>query len=117
MLDQASFAEVPDISVDYAVMEKASRVAVVPAKFDWSDIGSRQALSELEPADDSGNRISGEREIAVYTDESTCIPAGTAHRLSNPGDVDCVMIKAQGGDDLGEDDIVRLEDRYGRAGL
>ncbi|WIM04730.1 MAG: mannose-1-phosphate guanylyltransferase/mannose-6-phosphate isomerase [Candidatus Nitricoxidivorans perseverans] len=230
------FRQAPDISIDYAVMERAGRVAVVPAAFDWSDIGSWNALAELTAADGCGNRVSGEavlvdaancfvqgcervvaavgvkdllivdtadallvadrsraqdvkavvqqlrltahdsvrhhrtvhrpwgtytvleegdrfkikriavkpgaslslqmhhhrsehwvvvsgmarvvngeREIFVRTDESTYIPAGTAHRLSNPGVIDCVMIEVQTGDYLGEDDIVRFEDKYGRS--
>ena len=234
-IDAAAFACVADISIDYAVMEKAERVAVVPGRFDWSDIGSWQALSELVPADATGNRVQGEAvlvdskdcyvrsedrlvaalgvqnllvvdtpdalliadrgraqdvktivqqlkanghesarlhrtvhrpwgtytvleegprfkikrivvkpgaslslqyhhrrsehwvvvsgsakivngedEIILCADQSSYIPAGTAHRLANPGAVDCVMIEVQSGDYLGEDDIVRLEDNYGR---
>jgi len=56
----------------------------------------------------------GDREILIRTDQSTYIPAGTAHRLSNPGVIDCVMIEVQTGDYLGEDDIVRYDDCYGR---
>ena len=56
----------------------------------------------------------GDLEVLVHTDESTYIPAGTSHRLSNPGVIDCVMIEVQSGDYVGEDDIVRLEDHYGR---
>ncbi len=235
VLSAEHFRQVADISIDYAVMEKAEKVAVVPAGFDWSDIGSWNALAELTVADGSGNRIAGEavlvdasncyvqgedrivaaigvsnlliidtadallvadrnraqdvkavvqqlkltahdsvchhrtvhrpwgsytvleegerfkikrivvkpgaslslqmhhhrsehwvvisgmarvvngeREIFVSTDESTYIPAGTAHRLANPGKIDCVMIEVQTGDYVGEDDIVRLEDNYGR---
>ena len=234
-IDPESFARIADISVDYAVMEKAERVAVVPGGFDWSDIGSWQALGDLTPADAAGNRVQGEavlgdtndcfvrsedrlvaalgvqdllvvdtpdallvadrsraqdvkiivqrlragdhesarlhrtvhrpwgtytvleegprfkikrivvrpgaslslqyhhrrsehwvvvsggakivngdHEIVLGADQSSYIPAGTAHRLANPGDVDCVMIEVQSGDYLGEDDIVRLEDNYGR---
>jgi mannose-1-phosphate guanylyltransferase/mannose-6-phosphate isomerase len=58
--------------------------------------------------------VNGASEIIVQRNESTYIPAGTAHRLTNPGDTDCVMIEVQTGDYLGEDDIVRLEDIYGR---
>ena len=235
VIDPAAFARIADISVDYAVMEKAARVAVVPGRFDWSDIGSWQALGDLVPADAAGNRVqgeavlvdskdcfvrsedrlvaalgvqnllvvdtpdallvadrsraqevktivqrlnasghesarlhrtvhrpwgtytvleegprfkikrivvkpgaslslqyhhrrsehwvvvagsakivNGEREIILGADQSSYIPAGTAHRLANPGAVDCVMIEVQSGDYLGEDDIVRLEDTYGR---
>jgi mannose-1-phosphate guanylyltransferase/mannose-6-phosphate isomerase len=235
VIDPEAFARIADISVDYAVMEKAERVAVVPGRFDWSDIGSWQALGELLPADSDGNRVqgevmlvdsrncfvqsedrlvaalgvqnllivdtpdallvadrsraqdvktvvqrlkaeghesarlhrtvhrpwgtytvleegprfkikrivvkpgaslslqyhhrrsehwvvvsgtarivNGEREIDLHADQSSYIPAGTAHRLANPGEVACVMIEVQSGDYLGEDDIVRLEDNYGR---
>jgi mannose-6-phosphate isomerase-like protein (cupin superfamily) len=46
--------------------------------------------------------------------ESTFIPAGAVHRLHNPGQIDLEMIEVQSGSYLGEDDIVRLEDHYGR---
>lgn len=59
-LPRAEFAVLPDISVDYAVMEKADRVAIVPANFDWNDIGSWNAIADLTPADGDGNRIQGE---------------------------------------------------------
>jgi mannose-1-phosphate guanylyltransferase/mannose-6-phosphate isomerase len=234
-LSEEIFKTIPDISVDYAVMEKSARVAVVPASFDWSDVGSWKAVSELVAADAQGNRaqgeamfvdsrncyvqsggrmvatvgvenlvvvdtpdallvasqdkvqdvkkvaqqlklanheayrlhrtvmrpwgtytvleegpgfkikrivvkpgaslslqmhyhrsehwvvvsgtakvVNGEQELLVRTNESTYIPAGHKHRLENPGIVDLVMIEVQSGNYLGEDDIVRFEDRYGR---
>ena len=57
--DAASFAAAPSISVDYAVMEKAARVAVVPVDMGWSDIGSWQAVHGHGPADGDGNVIRG----------------------------------------------------------
>jgi mannose-1-phosphate guanylyltransferase len=229
------FARIPDISIDYAVMEKSERVAVVPATFQWSDVGSWKAVSELVAPDGDGNRaqgqamfvgsrncyvqsdsrmvaavgledavivdtpdallvanrdhvqdvkkvaqqlklakhdtyllhktvvrpwgtytvleegpnfkikrivvkpgarlslqmhyhrsehwvvvsgaakvVNGERELFVRTNESTYIPAGHRHRLENPGKVDLVMIEVQSGSYLGEDDIVRFDDNYGR---
>jgi mannose-1-phosphate guanylyltransferase/mannose-6-phosphate isomerase len=68
-LDAATFATAPDVSIDYAVMEKAAaagEVAVVRGEFDWSDVGSWQAVSELSDADADGNRGSGER-VAIDT--------------------------------------------------
>jgi mannose-6-phosphate isomerase-like protein (cupin superfamily) len=56
----------------------------------------------------------GGEPIDLQVDESTYIPAGTQHRLSNPGTAACVMIEVQTGDYVGEDDIVRLDDNYGR---
>ncbi len=231
-----TFAQVTDISVDYAVMEHADRVAVVPGDFGWSDIGSWTSFGALLAEDGSGNQVLGEsvledaqncivhstdrltallgveelivvdtpdalliarkdrdqdvkRIVAelrrrghqahnlhrtvhrpwgtytvleecarfkikrilvkpgaalslqmhhhrsehwivvsgtakivngdedrlVQTNESTYIPAGTPHRLLNPGVIDLVMIEVQSGEYLGEDDIVRFDDRYGRA--
>ncbi|MBI1889892.1 MAG: mannose-1-phosphate guanylyltransferase/mannose-6-phosphate isomerase [Burkholderiales bacterium] len=234
-LDAALFKQVPDLSVDYAVMERSQCVAVVPCDFGWSDIGSWSALSALVPADEHGNSwqgdvmlrdssdcyvqserrlvsgvglenliiidtadallivdrnkvqdvkkvvehlkamghpayrehqtmhrpwgtytvieqgdrfkikrievkpgaslslqmhhhrsehwvvvsgqakvVNGDQEFFVNTNESTFIPAGHKHRLENPGQVELVMIEVQCGDYLGEDDIVRFEDHYGR---
>lgn len=56
----------------------------------------------------------GEKEFFVRKNESTYIPAGCQHRLENPGILNLVMIEVQSGDYLGEDDIVRFEDVYGR---
>ncbi len=235
-LDADAFAQVPENSIDYAVLEKSSNVAVVACSIGWSDIGSWNALGELTAADQDGNRvvgeavlvdshncfiqsrgrlvgavgvddliivdtsdallvankskaqdvkqifaqlkelghetqrlhrtvfrpwgsytileegpsfkikrivvkpggelslqmhhhrsehwvvvsgvakvINGERELVVNTNESTFIPAGHRHRLRNPGVIDLVMIEVQSGEYLGEDDIVRFEDNYGRA--
>ncbi|GAD62862.1 mannose-1-phosphate guanylyltransferase/mannose-6-phosphate isomerase [Aquipseudomonas alcaligenes] len=234
-LQGSSFAALPDISIDYAVMERSTRVAVVPAQFDWSDIGSWKTLRELVEADADCNRKQGDalfidsrntyvqsqgrlvatvgvddlivvetadavlvahadraqqvgqvakrlklenhqayrlhrtvaRPWGTYTvleegprfkikrivvkpgaalslqmhhhrsehwivvqgmakvvnggeprlinsNESTFIPAGHKHRLENPGVIDLVMIEVQSGEYLGEDDIVRFEDQYGR---
>ena len=230
-----SFVQLPDISIDYAVMERSAKVTVVPSAFGWSDIGSWCAVRDLVAPDASGNRavgevvfidshntyvqsedrlvatvgtdhlmiidtpdallvahpdkaqevkrvvarlkrqghdtcklhrtvsrpwgtytlleegtrfkikrievkpgaslslqmhhhrsehwvvvsgmarvVNGDKEIFVRTDESTYIPAGTQHRLSNPGLINCVMIEVQTGDYVGEDDILRFDDNYGR---
>lgn len=230
------FAEVPNISIDYAVMERADNVAVIPARFGWSDIGSWTAVSELLEPNEDNNRstpnavfvdttntfvksddrlvatvgvdnlliidtpdallvahadkahevkqvvarlktqgheayklhrtvtrpwgsytvleegprfkikrvevrpgsslslqahyhrsehwvvvsgiakvVNGSNETLVRANESTFIPAGQRHRLENPGQLRLVLIEVQCGDYVGEDDIVRFEDRYGRA--
>jgi|TARA_B110000037_G_scaffold57722_1_gene70396 mannose-1-phosphate guanylyltransferase/mannose-6-phosphate isomerase len=236
-LDNDTFSEMPDISIDYAVMEKSNNVAVVSCDIGWSDIGSWAAISGLGEEDESGNVYEGEpvlidvansyihesnrtigllgvkdliivdtpdalliankgrsqdvkqivnklktngngknnhlsqlevhRPWGVYTvledskhhkikrievksgasislqlhhhrnehwivvsgtaevinngetyflnqNESTYIVAGNKHRLSNPGVVMLIMIEVQTGEYLGEDDIVRFEDEYGR---
>lgn len=234
--DADEFADLPDISIDYAVMEKASNIALLRASFHWSDIGSWQAVADQMPADTDGNTsvgdtvlidsknthvqtdgrlvaavgvedllivdtpdallvgkksasqevkavvaklkeqdheaatwhrtvsrpwgtyttlhesprskikeiivrpgeqlslqmhhhrsehwivVSGSAKVTcddevrmVYGNQSTYIPVGTKHRLENPGKVDLVLIEVQSGDYVGEDDIVRFSDIYGRA--
>lgn len=58
--------------------------------------------------------INGDQELLINTNESTYIPAGHKHRLENPGVLNLVMIEVQSGNYLGEDDIIRFEDNYGR---
>ena len=58
--------------------------------------------------------VNGDATLTLQTNESTYIPAGHKHRLENPGEENLVIIEVQVGDYLGEDDIVRFEDRYGR---
>ncbi len=57
----------------------------------------------------------GERSFLLSENESTYIAVGTVHRLENPGRIPLELIEVQSGDYLGEDDIVRFEDQYGRA--
>ena len=56
----------------------------------------------------------GEDELVLKEDESTYIPLGYVHRLENPGKIDLELIEVQTGSYLGEDDIVRFDDAYGR---
>ncbi len=56
----------------------------------------------------------GDKIMTLHENESTFIPLGTQHRLENPGDTPLRIIEVQSGAYLGEDDIVRLEDVYGR---
>lgn len=56
----AAFAKSPAVSIDYAVMEKAAKVAVLPAAIGWSDIGSWGALFDISERDGAGNAIAGD---------------------------------------------------------
>ncbi len=58
--DAAAFAACPADSIDYAVMERAARVAVVPVACGWSDVGSWDALADMGPHDADGNRLTGD---------------------------------------------------------
>jgi mannose-1-phosphate guanylyltransferase/mannose-6-phosphate isomerase len=58
--------------------------------------------------------VRGNEELLLHEDESTYLPLGTLHRLENPGKIPLHLIEVQSGSYLGEDDIVRFEDTYGR---
>jgi mannose-1-phosphate guanylyltransferase len=58
--------------------------------------------------------LNGDKTILLTENESTYIPLGTIHALENPGKIPLELIEIQTGSYLGEDDIVRFEDRYGR---
>ncbi len=58
--------------------------------------------------------VRGEESFLLSDNESTYIPLGTTHRLENPGQIPLELIEVQSGAYLGEDDIVRFEDQYGR---
>ena len=55
-----------------------------------------------------------EKEIFLSENQSTFIPLGSKHRLINPGKINLTLIEIQSGDYIGEDDIVRFKDDYGR---
>ncbi|TPK82008.1 mannose-1-phosphate guanylyltransferase/mannose-6-phosphate isomerase [Mesorhizobium sp. B2-4-17] len=59
--------------------------------------------------------VNGDQELLLATNQSTYIPCGYKHRLENPGNIGLVIIEVQSGEYLGEDDIVRFDDIYGRS--
>lgn len=65
-----AFARAPQKSIDYAVMERTDRAAVVEGRFRWSDIGSWDAIFDIAPRDDSGNAFHGE---VVAIDTENCV--------------------------------------------
>ena len=56
----------------------------------------------------------GEKKFTLQVQESTLIPIKTKHCICNPGENDLIFIEIQSGDYLGEDDIIRFKDDYGR---
>lgn len=91
--DTAAFAGCPSDSIDYAVMERAGRVAVVPVSCGWSDVGSWDALAELGPHDESGNRISGD-VVAMDSANNLIMADGVTVTLAG---VSNLIVVASGG--------------------
>ena len=69
-LQPEAFAQAPQKSIDYAVMEKTDRMAVVEGQFRWSDIGSWDALFDITPRDSAGNVLQGP---VVTVDSNDCV--------------------------------------------
>ena len=68
-LDKDAFAATPNISIDYAVMEKTQKAAMLPVDFGWNDVGSWSSLWGIAERDDSGNYV---RSDAMLEDTSDC---------------------------------------------
>jgi len=65
------YASIPDISIDYGILEKAAAIRMVIPAFSWDDIGAWSSLDRLHPADDAGNRAIGET-IQLESTGTTC---------------------------------------------
>lgn len=84
--DANAFAACPSDSIDYAVMERAGRVAVVPVSCGWSDVGSWDALADLGPHDDGGNRLSGD-VLALDCSDNLVLANGVTVTLCGVSDL------------------------------
>jgi mannose-1-phosphate guanylyltransferase / mannose-6-phosphate isomerase len=88
-LDSEAFAHAPQKSIDYAVMEKTSRAAVVTGSFRWSDIGSWDAIFDIAERDPSGNAVHG----AVMTaDTKNCVIHSSDRLTAVLGAKDLVVV-------------------------
>ncbi|MDH7972677.1 mannose-1-phosphate guanylyltransferase/mannose-6-phosphate isomerase [Sphingomonas sp. AR_OL41] len=94
--DAAAFEAAPADSIDYAVMEKAERVAVVPVSMGWSDLGSWDALHTLSDCDGEGNSCEGD---VVMLETSNCLIRSDGMRIATLGVSDLIIV-ASGNDVL-----------------
>jgi mannose-1-phosphate guanylyltransferase len=84
------FAAIKPISIDYAVMEHATDVAVIEAPFEWDDLGGWQSLSRLAGSDANGNTIIG-KHLGVNT-TGTIIRTDDEHLVVTLGLKDCIVV-------------------------
>ncbi len=94
--DADYFAQAPSESIDYAVMEKDDRVAVVPAAMGWSDLGSWQAVHRLAAKDTAGNAVAG--DAFLHDSQGNLIRSG-GKRVSIVG-MDHIAVIVDGDDIL-----------------
>jgi mannose-1-phosphate guanylyltransferase / mannose-6-phosphate isomerase len=88
-LDPEAFARAPQKSIDYAVMERTDRAAVIAGDFRWSDIGSWDALFDIRPRDGEGNVLQGP---VVTLDAQDCIVHSDARLTTLIGVKDLVVV-------------------------
>lgn len=86
LLDPDAFAASPKLSIDYAIMEKAGNIGVVPAMFDWDDLGSWAQLYEGAPKDVAGNALSGD-VITVDADNNLVRARGATVAIAGVEDL------------------------------
>jgi len=91
-LDASAFGSAMAISIDYAVMEKTSRAAVVPVACGWSDVGSWHAVWELSDKDSQGNAAQG---AAVFEDSRNCNVSTDKALVALEGVDDLVVVATQ----------------------
>jgi mannose-1-phosphate guanylyltransferase/mannose-6-phosphate isomerase len=88
-LERTAFASAPNISIDYAVMEKTNAAAMLPLDVGWSDLGSWSSLWEVAPHDEDGNAIQGD---VLLTDTSDCYVHSERSLVSTIGVKDLVIV-------------------------
>jgi len=88
-LDEKSFSCAPNISVDYAIMEKAQNVGVLPVSFDWNDVGGWPALWQIGEKDTDGNVLKGN---AIVKDTKNAYIRGDSRLISVIGLEDIVVV-------------------------
>lgn len=90
--DGATFKTLPEESIDFAVMEKTDRAAVVPLSADWTDVGSWQAVWEVLPRDGQGNATQGD---AIVLDSTDCLVQSQSRAVALLGVQDLVVVETR----------------------
>ncbi len=86
------YPQAPSISIDYGVMEKSARIAVVPGDFGWSDVGSFASLAEVRPADAQGNVVEG--AVLIHDGRNNVVLAQERRPVAVIGLEDVVVVDA-----------------------
>lgn len=88
----AAWDRVPRTTIDYGVMEKAARVAVVPVDMGWDDVGSWATLSGLVPGDEQGNAVHGQGRPLLLDTSGTYVYTSAGRLVATVGLEDFVVI-------------------------
>ncbi|MCL2253239.1 MAG: sugar phosphate nucleotidyltransferase [Lachnospiraceae bacterium] len=88
----AIYPTIPKISIDYGILERAKKVMVVESKFDWSDVGSFDALEVLHEKDEDGN-VTNQDQIMI--DTKNCIIYAKSKLIATLGVEDLIIVEAE----------------------
>jgi len=88
----AQFNEMPDLSIDYAVMEKSSNAATLPLDIYWNDIGSWDSLYDVLEKNEAGNVAVGDVSML---DTRNCLILGSKRLISTIGMEDCLIVETE----------------------
>ncbi len=86
------YPHIPKISIDYGIMERAREVTVVESRFDWSDVGSWDALEALHKRDENGNVVNREQ---ILIDTQNCIVYAKSKLIATLGVEDLIIVEAE----------------------
>jgi mannose-1-phosphate guanylyltransferase len=107
----ATFEPLQKVSIDFGLMEKLSDIAMVPAGFDWNDVGGWAALEELLGRDDNGNTLSG-ANVVRDSRNNIIITQSTERPSLVVGVEDCVIVNGRAGTLVcHRDEIERIKDK------
>jgi mannose-1-phosphate guanylyltransferase len=84
-----AYGRLPKLSIDYALMEKSDRVAVVPARFRWSDVGSWPAVVEFHESDAAGHVVQGD---VILIESNNCAIFGGKRLIAGSGLEDLIVV-------------------------
>ncbi len=84
------FPKMPSISIDYAVLEKSKKIAVVEAPFDWDDVGSLEAMSRLNSTDENGNTVIG--TACLVDSKDNIVRSSDGHTVGLLGIKNCIVV-------------------------
>lgn len=110
-LDASAFAKSPNISIDYAVMEKTKAAAMLPLDVGWNDVGSWSSLWEIAPHDEQGNAVEGD---ALLKDTKNCLVHSERSLVATIGLEDLIIVDTP--DALLVADKARAQDVSGLVG-
>lgn len=82
-------------SIDFGIMENATKVAVIPASFPWSDLGHWAAMEEVREADADGNILDGPQKIFLHDAKNNIIAADAGKRIAVVGVSDLVIVDTE----------------------